>query len=121
VLASGVKPGIGERGEVDWGKRRIGITSREGVDDPAFAKIAHLTTKAEGINEVGVEFGEDLGDEDGFVRVVRVTIISDRNGGGIPPNLHGHPMSRGERSISDEDSYRSLRMVRHVEQRTVRR
>ena len=40
-----------------------------------------------GIDEVGVEFGEDLGDEDRFVRVIAVTVIRDRKRGGIAPNI----------------------------------
>ena len=121
VRAAGVKAGIGERGEGDVVDRRIGIAHREGVDDPALPEIAHLTTNVEGVDEVGVEFGEDLGDEDGFVRVVAVTVIGDRNGGGIPFNLHSPVEDRVERIARDDDRYRSLRMVRHIEQIAVRR
>ncbi len=59
--AVGVKAGIGERLEGDFGDRRIGIARREGVDDPLFPEIARLTIAVEdGVDEVGVEFGEDL-------------------------------------------------------------
>ena len=70
--AVGGKAGIGERREGDFGDRRIGIARREGLDDPLLPEIARLTIAVEnGVDEVGVEFGEDLGDEDRFVRVVR--------------------------------------------------
>ena len=85
----GVKAGIGyERLQGDFGDRRIGIARREGLDDPLFPEIALLTIAVEhGVDEVGVEFGEDLGDEDSFVRVVVVTVIRDRKGGGIASNI----------------------------------
>ena len=63
--AVGGKAGIGERGEGDFGDRRIGIARREGVDNPSLPEIARLTIPVEnGVFEVGVEFSEDLGDED---------------------------------------------------------
>ena len=46
-VAAGGKAGIGERGEGDFGDRRIGIARREGVDDPSFPEIAHLTIAVE--------------------------------------------------------------------------
>ena len=69
--AVGVKAGIGERLQGDFGDRRIGIARRKGLDHPLLPEIAGLTITVErGVDEVGVELGEDLGDEDRFVRVV---------------------------------------------------
>ena len=114
---AGVKAGIGYRGEGNFGDRRIGIPRLEGLDDPLFSEIAHLTIAVEhGVVEVGVELGEDLGDEDRFVRVVAVTVIRDRKGGGIAPNIHGPDGDRVERIASEEDGNGALRMVRHIEQ-----
>ena len=49
---------------------RTGIARRECLDDPLFPEIAHLTITVEhGVDEGGVEFGEDLGDKDCFVRI----------------------------------------------------
>ena len=54
------------------------------MDHASLPEIARLATKAEGIDEVGIELGEDLRDEDRFVRA-RYPVIRDRDGRGIVP------------------------------------
>ncbi len=74
-----------------------------------------------GSTKSGLSSAKICGDEDGFVRVVVVAVIRDRNGGGIASNLHGPVEDRVERIARDEDGYGALRMVRHIEQGAVRR
>ena len=83
--AVGGKAGIGERLQGDFGDRRIGIARREGLNDPLFPEIARLTIAVEsGVFEVGVQFGEDLGDKDrvsmlpGPLSVIAIAV-------GLPP------------------------------------
>ena len=45
------------------------------MDDPSFPEIACLTIAVEsGVFEVGIEFGEDLGDEDRVVEMLPVPL-----------------------------------------------
>src|SRR5262249_13946578 len=73
-----------------------------------------------GVFEVGVEFGEDLGDEDRGD--VPRALIRDGNGGGISSNLHSSVEDRVQwvAARDDEDGYGALGMVRHIEQGAVR-
>ena len=120
--AVGVKAGIGEGSQGDFGDRRIGIARREGVDDPSLPEIACLTIAVEsGVFEVGIEFGEDLGDKDRVVGDVAGAPIRDRNGGGSTAHLHGPVEDRVKRIAGDEDRYGARGMVSHIEQRAVRR
>ena len=103
-----LKPESASGDKGDFGDRRIGIARREGVDDPLFPEIAPLTIAVEDrVDEVGVEFGEDLGDEDCFVRVVAVAVIRDRNGGGIASNGHG-PGAPIREAVSTMDTVPSV-------------
>ena len=44
------------------------------MDDPSFPEIAHLAITVEHrVDEVGVEFGEDLGDKDRSSNIIAVT------------------------------------------------
>ena len=113
------KARIIEGRESDFGDRRIGIARRKGLDNPSFPEIACLTITVErGVVEVGVEFGEDLGDENRFVRIDLVTVIRDRKGGGIASNIH-FPGERPGGCVDDGDS--AFRVVGHIEQSSVRR
>ena len=64
---------------------------------PCFPRSRASPYRRKGSSKLGVEFGEDLGDEDRFVRVVAVTVIRDRKGGGIAANVHGPVEERGQR------------------------
>ena len=98
----GVKAGIGERREVYWGDRRIGITRREGMDDPSLAKIAIFTVTVElRVFEIGVEFGEDLGDKDYIIGNIAGALVRDREGGWIAPNMTAPTMFREAVSTMD--------------------
>jgi len=79
------------------------------------ARIDHAWRHEVGVDEVGVELGEDLCDEDRFVRVVVVTIIRDGNRGGIASHWHGPDRDRVERVASEEDGNGALGIVRHIE------
>ena len=48
-------------------------------------------------------------------------LIRDRNSGGSAAHLHGPVEDRVKRIARDEDGYGALGMVRHIEQRAVRR
>ena len=65
------------------------IACRERLDNTLFAEIAVLAITVEyRIDEGGIELRENLSDENGFVRVVAITIIGDRNSRGIAPNIY---------------------------------
>ena len=64
----------------------MGLARRKGVDHPALPEITRLTIAVElRVLKVGVEFGEDLGDEDRVVGAVTSPLIRDRNSGGFRP------------------------------------
>src|SRR5262245_43729345 len=77
VGTCGGKAGIAERGESNFGDRRIGIACRESEDDPLLPEIARLP------RAVGDEFGEELRHEDCVVGDSASAPICDRNGSGI--------------------------------------
>ena len=119
--AVGGKAGIGERLQGDFGDRRIGIARREGVDDPLFPEIARLTIAVEsGIFEVGVEFGEDLGDEDRVVGALPVPLSVIAMAVGLRPTCTAPSRIGFSGLLVIEDGYGALGMVRHIEQGAVR-
>src|SRR5262249_47348202 len=84
-------------------------------------EITRLTITVEiGVVEVGVEFGEDVGDKDRVVGDVPGALIRDRNGGGSTTHLYGPIEDWVERISSDDDGYGARGMVSHIEQRAVR-
>ena len=89
---------------------------------PCFPRSRASPCRRDGVDEVGVALGEDLGDEDRVVGDVAGAPIRDRNSGGIASNLHGPVEDRVERIAArdDEDGYGALGMVRHIEQGAVR-
>ena len=70
VRAVGGEAGIGERGEGDFGDRRLALPAGKAWTTPRFPRSRASPTVERGVDEGGVEFGEDLGDEDRFVRVI---------------------------------------------------
>ena len=56
-----------------------GLAHREAVNDPLLAEIAHLAASP------GAEFGEDLGDENGLVRVLLSPLLVMAMAVGFPP------------------------------------
>jgi hypothetical protein len=94
------------------------MARRKGVDHPALPEITRLPIAVElRVLEVGVEFGEDLRDEDRVVGDVTRPLIRDRNSGGITSHDHGPPDGPPG---SVDDGHRALCMVRHIEQGAVR-
>ena len=120
VRAVGGKTGIGERGEGDFGDRRIAIARREGVDDTPLPEIAPLTIPVEsGVTEVGVKFSEDLGDEDRFVGSLPVPLSVIAMAVGLRPTCTD-PSRTGLSGSRDDDGYGAFRVVRHIEKGAVR-
>ena len=118
VRAAGEEAGIGYGRQGDLADWRIGIACRKRLDDPSLPEIAHLTTNAEGVNEVRVQFSEDLSDKDGFVRIGLVTVIRDRNGGGIASDID-FPDEPPRGRV--DDGHSAFRVVGDIEQRSIRR
>lgn len=110
VGAVGGEAGVAQRGQGDFGDL-TGIVHREGADDPLFPEIAPLA------RAVGDEFGEDLRDEDALVFVMPVAVVSDRNSGGIPSEVHG-PDNLPRLGLDDGDG--AFGVVGDEEQRAVR-
>ena len=81
------------------------------------SEIASLAIAVEsGVGEVGVEFGEGVGDEDRVVGDVAGALIRDRDGGRSAANLYGPVEDRVERIAGDDDRHGAFGMVSHIEE-----
>jgi hypothetical protein len=117
-----VKAGICEGFQCDLSDRRVAVARRKGVDNALFSLIASLTiTVKYRVGKVGVEFGEDISDEDGVIRDVAGALIRDRDGPGSAADCHRPIKNRVERIAGDNDRHRALGKVGHIEQRAIRR
>jgi hypothetical protein len=77
------------------------------VNDPLFSKVAPLTIAVEvGVNEIRVEFGKDLGDENRVVRDVAGALSVIASAKGLPPTCTV-PVTAGE-AVSMMDTVPSV-------------
>ena len=109
--AIGCKADVRQRRQDDAGDG-AGVDHRKRLDDAAFPGIKALAGSA------GDALGQELGHEDALILIVRIAVVRDRHGHGIPPNRHG-ANDRPRHRVND--GYRASRMVGDKQSRAVRR